>query len=283
MLQIEDLSYVYSSDNENHAINNLSFKVSDGTILGVIGKSGSGKSTLAKLVGGIIKPSKGRIMVNGENILNMKDLYSKVGIVLQNPEEQLFANSVYEDISFGPKNQGKSDSEIKKIISNISNILKIDDLTLKKSPFELSGGNKRKCAIAGVMASDPQIIIMDEPLAGLDPKNRLLLLNFIKSYQSKTHKIIIIISNNTDDIFKISDEVLVLDNGKKTVHEKTKKLFSTCHELEKIGFRKPQIKEIVDIINQKQAFLNTDIFRVDDATIEIMRKVKHSRGISTEQ
>lgn len=249
IIKTENLTYTYSIGTpfEKTAIDNVNIEINQGEIIGVIGHTGSGKSTLIQHFNGLLKQSSGDIFVDGQNIWqdkkNIRNVRFKVGLVFQYPEYQIFEDTVAKDIAFGLKNMGLSKSDREKSIVEIADMLKISHL-LEKSPFDLSGGQKRRVAIAGVMAMKPKVLILDEPCASLDPLGRTEILSMIKEYHKKTNATILIVSHSMEDMAEFADKILVMNKGKVFCFDDTEKVFNQADELVKIGLQVPQISKV---------------------------------------
>ncbi len=271
ILEVKNLTHTYGDNGifVNDAISDISFSVSSGEIIGIIGHTGSGKSTLVQHLNGLLKPTNGEILIDGTNIWDEpKKIYqvrSKVGLVFQYPEYQLFEETVYLDIAFGPKNMGLSEQEIENRIYSICELLDIPKEYLEKSPFDLSGGEKRRVAIAGVMAMQPQIIIFDEPIAGLDPKGRNDVIKMIANYRKAYNATVIIISHNMEDMALLADKLLVLNKGKVAMFDTVRNVFSNYDQLKQIGLSVPIVTEVMRAVKQKYPQIRDDIYTVKEA------------------
>ena len=280
---IKNLTHIYSPSSpfERVALSDINLTINDGDFVGIIGHTGSGKSTLIQHFNGLIMPNEGSVIIDGEDITqkgyNMKNVRKKVGIVFQYPEYQLFEETVYKDIAFGPKNMGMTDEEIDKQIHDVIKMVGLKEKHLEKSPFELSGGQKRRVAIAGVLAMNPKILILDEPTAGLDPKGRDDILATIKKIHDEKGTTVILVTHSMEDIVKIAKSIIVMSDGKALMHESVKNVFSKPEFLKSIGLNVPQITEVVNKLKEKGIDLGDDIFTVDDAKdaiIKYLREVK---------
>ena len=273
---VKDVSFVYSKKEvfERTAVNNVSFEIANGDYVGLIGHTGSGKSTLIQLLTGLIKPDTGSILIDGIDVTSKKTdtkmLRSKVGIVFQYPEYQLFEETVYRDIAFGPSNLGFSAGQIDVMIHEVIKDVGLNENILQKSPFELSGGQKRKVAIAGVLAMKPEILILDEPTAGLDPKARRNLLTLIDKLHKDKNITIILVSHSMEDIASSADKVMVMSDGSLVMYDKTENVFSRPDELTKIGLNVPQVSRVINILRQNGVDINGNILTVDDAAKAII-------------
>ncbi len=251
IIEIKNLTYTYGLKTpfEKTAVDNISFDIEEGEFLGVIGHTGSGKSTLIQMLNGLIRPTSGKVILSGKDIWEepkkIRQVRFKVGMVFQYPEYQLFDETVIKDISFGPKNMGLSESEALEKAKEAARFTDLSEELWEKSPFELSGGQKRRAAIAGVIAMDPDVLILDEPTAGLDPKGREKLLKQIKNYHEKRKNTVLLISHSMEDIAKSADRVLVLNKGKIEFLDKTQTVFSHGKRLREIGLKIPQITHIM--------------------------------------
>ena len=271
VLEVKNLTHTYGDNGifVNDAVSDISFSVNSGEIIGIIGHTGSGKSTLVQHLNGLLKPTNGEILIEGANIWeDPKKIYkirSKVGLVFQYPEYQLFEETVYLDIAFGPKNMGLSEEEINTRIKNICALLNIPEDYLQKSPFDLSGGEKRRVAIAGVMAMQPQIIIFDEPIAGLDPKGRNEVIKMIADYRKAYNATVIIISHNMEDMALLADKLLVLNKGKVEMFDTVKNVFAQYEKLKEIGLSVPIVTEVMRAIRKQYPQIRDDIYTIDEA------------------
>ena len=274
MLRINNLRYKYDVNSDNFILNNINLSANNGDIIGVVGKTGSGKSTLLQIISNILKPSNGEIFLDNKNIHkefnDFKKLFSNIGIVFQCPEEQIFAQTVFDDISFGLKNLGKSNEEIKIAVNEISDLLLIDKNILHKSVFELSGGEKRKCAIAGVLVSKPKILLLDEPTAALDFKTKNNLLKSLKEYKNSQNGIIFFISHNMQEVLSVCNKVLALNNGNQIFYGDTKKFFEDEKALKEADIDIPDLLKLKNIINKNGYDFSSEIFNPQDFINEIM-------------
>lgn len=283
IIEIKDLYFSYK-DSGAPVLKNINLKIEKNEFIGIIGQTGSGKSTLVKQLNGLLKPDKGQVLFNGIDIFsNIKETQKarfKIGMVLQYPEDQLFAETVFKDIAFGPENIGLSQNEVRAQVLNAAKFVGISEDILDRSPFEISGGEKRRVAIAGIIAMNPDVLVLDEPSASLDPNGRKLLLSQIKRYHEEQHKTVILISHNMEDIVNLADRVVVLENGEIKVDESTKKLFSesSYEELKRLNILPPDIMEVVSILRQKGVRLGDDILNIDDAVNEIVKLLKGGRS-----
>ncbi len=276
VLKVEGLKLVYGAGTsfEKTALSDVSFSVNEGEFIGIIGHTGSGKSTLVQLLNGLLKPTAGTVELYGKNIWKepkkIRQVRFKVGMVFQYPEYQLFEETVYKDIAFGPANMGLFEEEIDKKVRAAAEFAGLKEELLEKSPFDLSGGEKRRAAIAGVMAMDPDVLILDEPTAGLDPLGRDALLSQIQSYHEVRKNTVILVSHSMEDIARMADRVLVMNKGKKEMFDTTENIFSQGKTLEKMGLRVPQITRIMLLLREKGIPVDTGVLTVEQGFREIM-------------
>lgn len=276
VIKTENLKFVYGAETsfEKVALSDVNIEIEHGEFIGIIGHTGSGKSTLVQLLNGLLKPTEGKIYLDGqdiwENPKKIRNVRFKVGMVFQYPEYQLFEETVYKDISFGPKNMGLSDEEIDKRVHTSAEFVGLKEELLQKSPFELSGGEKRRAAIAGVIAMDPDVLILDEPTAGLDPLGRDVLLSQIQDYHNTRKNTILLVSHSMEDIARIADRILVMNHGHKVMLDTTEKVFSKGSELEKMGLRVPQITKIMMLLRQNGINVDSTVLTVEQGFNEIV-------------
>lgn len=270
-LEVKNLSHLYGQGTpfKTDAVNNVSFSAEKGEIIGVIGHTGSGKSTLIQHLNGLLKADEGQVLIDGkdiwENPKKINDIRFKVGMVFQYPEHQLFDETVYSDIAFGPKNKGLNEQQVDECVRYAAALVGIGEDFFDKSPLELSGGEMRRVAIAGVIAMKPEILVLDEPTAGLDPAGRELLISRILEYRDNTNATVIIVSHSMEDIARISDKVLVMNHGNVFMFDTTKKVFSNYKKLEEIGLNVPQITKIMLKLKDRGIKLNGNLLTVDGA------------------
>ncbi|MBQ8001362.1 MAG: energy-coupling factor transporter ATPase [Ruminococcus sp.] len=280
ILRTECLSLVYGKGTpfEKHAVKDVSIEINRGEVIGVIGHTGSGKSTLMQMLNGLIKPTSGKVYLDGVDIhadkKKLRDVRFRVGLVFQYPENQLFEETVRQDISFGPRNMGLPDESIEKRVKRAAVFAGLKDELLDRSPFDLSGGEKRRAAIAGVIAMDPEILILDEPTAGLDPMGRDVLLSQIDAYHKSRNNTVLLVSHSMEDIAGIADRVLVMNHGDCVMLDTTQNVFSRSEELESIGLRVPQITKITTELRRRGVPLSEGILTVDKAFEEICAILK---------
>lgn len=278
-IQVKNLNYTYSKDlpNQTKALDDVSFGIEKNSILGVAGHTGSGKSTLLQMLNGLLRPDDGEIFI-GEDCITEKDfplvnIRKKVGLVFQYPEYQLFEETVRKDVIYGPKNLGIEDeNELEEIARDSISKVGLDYEMIKdRSPFELSGGQKRRVAIAGVIAMKPEVLILDEPTAGLDPESRHELINMIQNIQKNENIILIFVSHNMNDIAKLADKMIVLDRGKIAMEGTPREVFTRKDELNSIGLGVPKVTEIMHRISEEIEGVKTDVLTLDEALEEIVR------------
>lgn len=284
ILETQNLTYKYSVGTpfEKVAIEDISISVEKGDFIGIIGHTGSGKSTLVQHLNGLLKPNSGTILLDGKDIHSDKNFTRqarfKVGLCFQYPEYQLFENTVYEDIAFGPKNMKLSKEEIKERVLRAAEFVGVRNDMLQKSPFDLSGGEKRRVAIAGVMAMQPEILILDEPSAGLDPKGRKVISEMIEQYRKNTGSTVIVVSHSMEDVAESADKVLVMNRGKVEYFASVDEVFSNAEHLVEIGLNVPEITKVFLALKKQGYDVRTDIYSVNEAKAELLRLFKE-RGV----
>lgn len=269
VLELKNLSYVYGTGTPFRETQSIMLRHYKGEFIGIMGHTGSGKSTLVQMLNGLMKPTSGQVLLDGEDIwANPKDIRKirfKVGMVFQYPEYQLFEETVAKDIAFGPTNMGKSGAELEKAVNDAARFTGLKDELLEKSPFDLSGGEKRRAAIAGVIAMNPEVLVLDEPTAGLDPMGRDVLLSQIVQYHKERKNTVILVSHSMEDIARVADKIIVMNKSNLVMFDKTKEVFSKGRELEKIGLRVPQITKIMLDLREKGFNVPEGILTVDEA------------------
>ncbi len=277
VLEIKGLTHTYSSNSAFviDAVSNVSLTIEKGEIVGIIGHTGSGKSTLVQHLNGLLKPTEGEVLLDGKNIWEnpkeIRKIRSKVGLVFQYPEYQLFEETVFEDISFGPKNMGLEGEDLKKRVLDICALIGVKDEYLEKSPFDLSGGEKRRVAIAGVMAMRPEIIIFDEPTAGLDPRGREDIIKIISDYREATGATVVIISHSMEDMAVLADRVLVMNHGKAEMFDTVENIFSQGDKLREMGLNVPIVTRVFAELKKLGINVNENVFTIDAAVKELKR------------
>ncbi len=280
LLKTKEVCFTYpqASSIRHATIDKISFSVESGETVGIIGHTGSGKSTLLQTLNGLLKPDSGIVFLNNTDLWeNEKSIYQKrfkVGLVFQYPEYQLFEETVYEDIAFGPKNMGLSEDEIEKRINTYSVLLGLNSEHLKKSPFDLSGGEKRRAALAGILAMEPEVLVLDEPTAGLDPIGRKMLFNAVKEYQKRKNAGVIIVSHSMEDLAALCDRLLVMSKGRVKMFDTVANVFAKADDLYKMGLDVPMVTRVLLNLKEKGLNINTDAFTVDAAVKEILTAVK---------
>ena len=283
-IEIKNLNHIYGQDTvfEQYALKNVNLSIQDGEFIGLIGHTGSGKSTLTQHLNGLLKASSGDILYNGESIYkegySMKTLRSKVGLVFQYPEHQLFEVDVFADVCFGPKNLGLTQEEIETRAKEALELVGLDAGFYQQSPFELSGGQKRRVAIAGVLAMKPDVLILDEPTAGLDPKGRDDILGLIAELHKKQGMTIILVSHSMEDVAKYVSRLVVMNQGEKVYDGTPKEVFRHYKELESMGLAAPQITYVVQTLRQKGIPISEDVTTVEEARDEILKLWKKGKA-----
>lgn len=271
VLELKNLSFVYGQGTpfEKKAVDNVNLDIEKGEFIGIIGHTGSGKSTLVQMLNGLIKPTEGQVLLDGVDIWEkpkeIRKIRFKVGMVFQYPEYQLFEETVYKDIAFGPANMGKSGQELDYAVKKAAKFAGLKSDLLQKSPFDLSGGEKRRAAIAGVIAMDPEVLVLDEPTAGLDPMGRDVLLSQIVQYHKERKNTVLLVSHSMEDIARVADRIIVMNSSHLVMFDKTKEVFSHGRELEKIGLRVPQITKIMLELREKGYDIPEGILTVGEA------------------
>ena len=284
-VEVKNISYTYNkkTNTAHKALDSVSFKV-DGGITGIIGHTGSGKSTLVQMLNGLLQPDEGEVIIDGVNIWaepkKIREIRFKAGLVMQYPEYQLFAETVREDIEFGPKNMGLTGDELNKAVEGAAAFAGLAPELLPKSPFELSGGQKRRAALAGVIAMNPKILILDEPAAGLDPAGRRDILGGIKRYSRQSGTTVIIVSHSMEDMAMYCDDIIVMANSKVLMHKKCAEVFSEYRELIAVGLDVPQITRVASALKENGIDIGSDVYTVDWAADKIKEFINSGRGVS---
>ncbi len=270
-ITVENVSFVYSAKTpfEVTALNDVSVNIEENCITGIIGHTGSGKSTLVQMFNGLLKPTSGRILLDDKDIWGkgskMSDVRREVGLVMQYPEYQLFEDTVEADIAYGPRNMGLDEEEIKKRVLETADLVGLDRENLKKSPFDLSGGQKRRAAIAGIMAMRPKVLVLDEPSAGLDPAGKSAIFEGIRNYAEFSGAAVVIVSHSMDDMAKYCENIIVMSHSKVAMAGKRNEVFSRGDELEAIGLGVPQMTYLVRLLASAGVDIPQNIYTVDDA------------------
>ena len=269
ILQIENLTHTYSEGTpfQRSAVEGLSMTVGAGEFLGIIGHTGSGKSTLIQHLNGLLQPTSGRILLAGKDIWaepkKIREVRCAVGLVFQYPEYQLFEETVYKDIAFGPKNMGLDEAEIDRRVRDAAAFVGLREELLEKSPFELSGGQKRRVAIAGVIAMEPKVLVLDEPTAGLDPQGRDAILAQIQAYHRAKGAAVVLVSHSMEEIARNVDRIVVLSGGKVYMEGTPEKVFARAHELEQVGLDVPQVTKIAAALRARGLDVDTAVYTVE--------------------
>ena len=276
ILEVKNLNYIYSAGTpfEHKALDNISFSVVPGEFIGIIGHTGSGKSTLMQQLNGLLKPTSGQVLLDGEDIWSDKKLTRqarfRVGLVFQYPEYQLFEETVYRDIAFGPKNMGLDEKEIDRRVREAAGFVGLTAEQLEVSPFDLSGGQKRRVAIAGVIAMEPEVLILDEPTAGLDPVGRAEILGNIEAYRRARNATIMMVSHSMEDVARLTDRLLVMNGSKLAMDAAPAQVFSHAEELVQMGLNIPQVTQV--FLHLKKLGLDVaNVYTIEQAAAEIKR------------
>lgn len=281
IIKTENLNYVYSEKTpfEKSALKNVNIEIEEGEFVGIIGHTGSGKSTLVQHFNGLVKPTSGKIFVDGKDIWeNEKEIASlrfKVGLVFQYPEYQLFDETVASDIAFGPRNMGLDEEEIKARVQMAAHYVGLTDEILAKSPFDLSGGQKRRAALAGVLAMKPKVLILDEPTAGLDPIGRDTILSRISKFREESNTTVLLVSHSMEDVAKVADKVLVMNQGQAVMYDTVEKVYAHSDELHEMGLNVPHITKVVSKLRKNGVDIPAGIYTVDkayEAILELFKK-----------
>lgn len=282
-IKIENLTYIYSPKTayERIALDKINIEINDGDFIGLIGHTGSGKSTLVQHLNGLLKANSGSIYYNGQNIYdegyNFRELRSKVGLVFQYPEHQLFGATIFEDVAFGPTNQGLSKAEIEEKTKKALAMVGISEDMYETSPFEISGGQKRRVAIAGVLAMEPDVLVLDEPTAGLDPKGRDEILEQIRKLHLENNITIVLVSHSMEDVAKYANRIIVMNNGQVMFNDEPKAVFAHYKKLEEIGLAAPAVTYIMNGLKELGYNLNTSATTLEEAKDEILSFINRNK------
>lgn len=285
VLSVRGLTHVYGqgTSSEAVALNNCSFDIEKGELVGIIGHTGSGKSTLIQHFNGLLKPTIGQVLLNGKDINESKqttvESRFKVGLCFQYPEYQLFEETVGRDIAFGPKNMKLDEAEINRRVLKCIEYVGLDKSYLDKSPFDLSGGEKRRVAIAGVMAMEPEILVLDEPTAGLDPQGRDTVFGLIRDYQKQTGSTVIIVSHSMEDVARLASKALVMNKGEVAMYGTIDEVYSRADELVTMGLNVPQITRIFMKLKRDGFPINRNVYTVEQGVQEIIRLKKEGYSL----
>lgn len=280
LIETKGLTYTYSSGTpfEKTAINGVSLTVERGEFVGVIGHTGSGKSTLVQHLNGLLRPTAGQVLLDGQDIWKepkkIRAVRFRVGMVFQYPEHQLFEETTYKDIAFGPKNMGLNEQEIDERVRRAAEFVGLKPELLEKSPFELSGGEKRRAAIAGVMAMEPEVLILDEPTAGLDPKGRDLMLEQLRRYRREKDVTVLLVSHSMEDVARVADKVLVMHQAEIAMVDRTPAVFSRAAELEAIGLSVPAVTRVFMLLREKGLDPGDNAYTVEQAVGQLLPLLK---------
>ena len=284
VIKLENVSYVYSKGTpfEKTAVDDVSLEVEQGEFVGVIGHTGSGKSTLVQHLNALLQPTSGKVYIDGEDMWadpkRVRDFRFKVGLVFQYPEYQLFEETIYKDVAFGPTNMGLSQQEVDERVRQAVRAVGIGEGELEKSPFELSGGQKRRVAIAGVMAMRPEVLVLDEPTAGLDPMGRELILGQIREYHRAAGNTVLLVSHSMEDIANYANKALVMNEGRLYLYNDVEKVFSHQQEIARMGLSVPQVARIFTLLAQRGYPVDPNVFRVEDAVAQLKNLLERGAG-----
>lgn len=280
MIEVRNVGYTYMSGGpfETAALKNVSLTLPDGEFIGLMGHTGSGKSTLVQIIGGLTKPTEGEVIIDGQTLhskgCDMRAMRFKIGLVMQYPEYQLFEETVFRDIAFGPENMGLSEQEVRERVLLAAELVGVKHELLEKSPFELSGGQKRRAAIAGVLAMQPKILILDEPTAGLDPAGREEILHKIRDLHKRLNITVLFVSHSMEDIAAMADRIIVMNHGEAVMNGRPEEIFGHAERLREIGLSVPQIADVCDALRGRGMPLPEGIYTADRAFSEISRLLK---------
>ena len=283
-IQTEGLTYRYGIGTpfEKTAVDHVDLEIEAGSFVGIIGHTGSGKSTLIQHLNGLLRPTEGKVLLDGVDIWadksKMRQMRFRVGLVFQYPEYQIFEETVEKDIAFGPRNMGLAEEEVQARVQETATIVGLSEEILKQSPFLLSGGQKRRVAIAGVMAMRPEVLILDEPTAGLDPRGREEILQEIQAYRNQTGATVLLVSHSMEDVARHAKKILVMNAGKVFCYDTVANVFRRSQELQAIGLAVPQITRVCDALRARGVPLTDDIFTVEQAKQQLLEWYHRTRG-----
>ena len=285
VLSLEHVSYIYGEGTpfEIKALDDVTLTVREGSVTGIIGHTGSGKSTMVQLFNGLEKPMKGRVLLDGQDIFaqpkKMREIRFRVGLVMQYPEYQLFEETVRADIAFGPRNMGLDEEEIARRVGEAARLVGLNDALLDRSPFELSGGEKRRAAIAGIMAMKPEILVLDEPAAGLDPRGRDIILNAVRAYGKQTGATVIIVSHSMEDMAAICDDIIVMAHARVALSGTRDEVFANAEALTAVGLDVPQITRLALLLRERGVAIPEGIYTVEAATAALRKLFGKGRTV----
>ncbi len=279
-IKLENVSFFHGKNTpyEIKALKNINLDIPEGVITGLIGHTGSGKSTLVQMLNGLLTPAEGRVLIDGRDIWSqpkrIRDVRFKVGLVMQYPEYQLFEETIFKDIAFGPKNMGVPDDEIRERVLQAADFVGLEHYLLDKSPFDLSGGQKRRAAIAGIIAMRPDVLVLDEPAAGLDPRGRDSIFANIKEYQKKSGNTVIIVSHSMEDMAKLCDHLIVMADGKVLMNGNCESVFGQADILTDVGLDVPQITQLMNMLKARGLDCGDGVYTVDKALELLKNKLR---------
>ena len=283
IIKTQDLSYVYGEGTpfRKVALDKVNIDIEEGELVGIIGRTGSGKSTLIQHFNGLLKATSGKVFIDGEELFSdksrLRQIRFKVGLVFQYPEYQLFEDTVYKDIAYGPINMGLSREEVDERVKRTMSLVGLKPEMMQKSPFELSGGQKRRVAIAGVMAMEPKVLILDEPTAGLDPHGRDRILNLIKEYHRQKGSTVMLVSHSMEDIAKTVNKILVMNDSRLFMYDTPERVFAKVKELDNMGLTVPQITRVFDRLRDSGIAFSDEVYSVDYAKKLVLRLLQEKR------
>ncbi|MCL6450390.1 MAG: energy-coupling factor transporter ATPase [Acetobacteraceae bacterium] len=281
---IEGLTYVYAAGTplEARAVSDVTLSIEDGELLGIIGPTGSGKTTLIQHLNGLLRPTQGRVVVDGVDLASSREalraVRRKVGLIFQYPEQQLFEETVFEDVAFGPRNLGLGEAEVEARVKEALGQVGLGHELLKRSPFELSGGQMRRVAIAGVLAMKPKVLVLDEPTAGLDPRGRAEILGHLEALHGRLGLTVVLVSHSMRDVARLARRLVVMDRGRIVLSGTTREVFSRAEELERLGLKPPPMTSLMRRLRDRGRPVSLGVLTVEEARREILRVVRGERG-----